>query len=278
MTCAHSVPRSTAFSISEPGSSTSIAATRRRRSSSGSSAILDASTIRFASPLQEQSSLAGRKAIIRIYTHNHAQTLEARMRINRLKYFRVMNAETQTQTAKVVGVTQPTYQRWETGKVQIPKGHLARLAKHFKTTELELLGRHPPKRAAFHDNEAPLDLQYYGECAVHFVDGGKPLLLSISEEAYAQAYAELQSNKRFIIVKNLGNRTVAIQHKAISEFYFSSEAYDTYGPDHEDYELATPIQMPDTRDWAIVEAIRDEEIAGGDYTSDFAKDDLERVR
>lgn len=200
------------------------------------------------------------------------------MRINRLKYFRVMNAETQTQTAKVVGVTQPTYQRWETGKVQIPKGHLARLAKHFKTTELELLGRHPPKRAAFHDNEAPLDLQYYGECAVHFVDGGKPLLLSISEEAYAQAYAELQSNKRFIIVKNLGNRTVAIQHKAISEFYFSSEAYDTYGPDHEDYELATPIQMPDTRDWAIIEAIRDEEIAAGDYTLDFAEHDLERVR
>lgn len=36
--------------------------------------------------------------------------------------------------------------------------------------------------------------------------------------------------------------------------------------------------MPDTRDWAIVEAIRDEEVAGGDYTSDFAKDDVERVQ
>ena len=36
--------------------------------------------------------------------------------------------------------------------------------------------------------------------------------------------------------------------------------------------------MPDTRDWAIVEAVRDEEVAGGDYTSDFAKDDVERVQ
>ncbi|MGQ3671647.1 hypothetical protein ACT6QG_04545 [Xanthobacter sp. TB0136] len=143
---------------------------------------------------------------------------------------------------------------------------------------MELLGRHPPKKAAFYDDEAPLELQYYGECAVHFVGGGEPLVLSISEEARAQAYEELQSDKRFIVIKDLGNRTVAIRHKAISEFYFSSEAYDTYGPDHQDYKLATPIQMPDTRDWAIVEAIRDEEVAGGDYTSDFAKDDVERVQ
>jgi len=200
------------------------------------------------------------------------------MTINRLKRFRVMNAETQTQAAKAAGVTQPTYQRWETGKTEIPKSHLAKLAKHFKTTELELLGRHPPKKAAFYDDDAPLDLQYYGECAVHFVGGGEPLVLSISEEAHAQAYEELQSDKRFIVIKDLGNRTVAIRHKAISEFYFSSEAYDTYGPDHAYYKLATPIQMPDTRDWAIVEAIRDEEIGGGDHTSDFAKADVERVQ
>lgn len=189
-----------------------------------------------------------------------------------------MNSETQTQAAKAAGVTQPTYQRWESGKADIPKGHLAKLAKHFKTTELELLGRHPPKKAAFYDDKAPLDLQYYGECAVHFIGGGKPLVLSISEEARAQAYEEVQSDKRFIVIKDLGNRTVAIRHKAISEFYFSSEAYDTYGPDHEDYKLATPIQMPDPRDWAIVEAIRDEEVEGGDYTSDFAQDDVERVQ
>lgn len=200
------------------------------------------------------------------------------MTANRLKYFRVMSAETQTQAAKAVDVTQPTYQRWETGKADIPKSHLAKLAKHFKTTEVELLGRHSPKEAALYDHEAPLELQYYGECAVHFGGGGEPLVLSISEAVYAQVYRELQSNKPFIVIKDLGNRTVAIRHKAISEFYFSSEAYDTYGPDHDAYKLATPIQMPDTRDWAIVEAILDEEVVGGDYTSDFAKDDVERVK
>jgi transcriptional regulator with XRE-family HTH domain len=203
---------------------------------------------------------------------------ESQLTTNRLKHFRVINAETQTEAAKAAGVTQPTYQRWEAGKAEIPKGYLAKLAKHFKTTESELLGRHPPKEAAFYNDKAPLDLQYYGECAVHFVGGGEPLVLSISEAALAQAYRELQSDKRFIVIKDLGNRTVAIRHKAISEFYFSSEAYDTFGPDHDEYKLATPIQMPDTRDWAIVEAIRDEEVAGGDYTSDFAKEDVERVQ
>lgn len=198
--------------------------------------------------------------------------------MNRLKHFRVTNAETQAQAAKAAGVTQPTYQRWETGKVDIPKGHLAKLAKHFGVNELELLGRHPPKKAAFYNREASLDLQYYGECAVHFIGGGEPLVLSISEAAHAQAYGDLQSGKRFVIVKDLGNRTVAIRQNAVSEFYFSSEAYDDYGPDHEDYKLATPVQMPDTRDWAIVEAIRDGEITGGDYTSGFGNDDVERVQ
>lgn len=106
------------------------------------------------------------------------------MTINRLKHFRVRNAETQAEVAKAAGVTQPTYQRWETGKVEIPKIPLTKLATHFHVTELELLGRHPPKKAAFYDDEAPLELQYYGECAVHFVGGGEPLVLSISEAAH----------------------------------------------------------------------------------------------
>jgi transcriptional regulator with XRE-family HTH domain len=200
---------------------------------------------------------------------------------NRLKHYRVKNAKTQTQAAKAAGVTQPTYQRWESGRVEIPTSYLAKLAKYFKATQAELLGRHLPVEAAFYSDEAPLDLQYYGECAVHFVGGGEPLVLSISEAAHNQAYSELQSAKRFIVIKDLGNRTVAFSQKAVSEFYFSSEAYDWYGPkdEHKNYKLATPIQMPDTRDWAIVEAIHGEEVLGaGDILSDFAKEDVERVR
>lgn len=199
---------------------------------------------------------------------------------NRLKYFRVKSAKTQTQAAKAAGVTQPSYQRWETSKVEIPKSYLTKLARYFKATEAELLGTNPPREAAFYDDEAPADLQYYGELAVHFVGGGKPLVLSISEAARTAAYQELLQGKRFVVIKDLGNRTVAIRHKSIAEFYFSSEAYDWYGPEeeHESYECATPIQMPDTRDWAIVEAIRGEELGVGDCTSKFSKEDVKRVQ
>lgn len=199
--------------------------------------------------------------------------------INRLKYHRVQNAKTQTEAAKAAGVTQPTYQRWETDRVEVPKTALAKLAKYFKATPAELLGTHPPLRAAFYDDDAPLDLQYYGEIAVHFVSGSEALVLSISEAARTSAYSQLHENRRFITFKDLGNRSVAIRRTAISEFYFSSEAYDWYGPEeeHDKYKLGTPIQMPDTRDWDIIEAIYDEEIGAGDFTSDYPKEQVDRV-
>ncbi|MBR0686360.1 helix-turn-helix transcriptional regulator [Bradyrhizobium manausense] len=199
--------------------------------------------------------------------------------VNRLKYHRVNNAKTQAEAAKAAGVTQPTYQRWETDRVEVPKAALAKLAKYFKATPAELLGTHPPLRAAFYDDSAPLDLQYYGEIAVHFMSGSEPLVLSISEAARISAYSQLHENRRFITFKDLGNRSVAIRREAISEFYFSSEAYDWYGPEeeHDNYKLGTPIQMPDTRDWDVIEAIYDEEIGAGDFTSDYPKEQVERV-
>jgi len=198
---------------------------------------------------------------------------------NRLKYHRVQNAKTQAEAAKAAGVTQPTYQRWETDRAEVPKAALAKLAKYFKATPVELLGTHPPVEAAFYDDDAPLDLQYYGEIAVHFRSGSEPLVLSISEAARTSAYSQLYENRRFITFKDLGNRSVAIRREAISEFYFSSEAYDWYGPkeEHDNYKLGTPIQMPDTRDWEIIEAIYDEEIGAGDFMSDCPKEQVERV-
>jgi transcriptional regulator with XRE-family HTH domain len=198
----------------------------------------------------------------------------------RLKYYRVKNAKTQTEVATAAGVTQPTYQRWESGHVEVPEVALKKLAKFFKATPLELLGRHPAVEAAFYDDDAPEHLQYYGEVAVHFKSGSEPLVLSISEAAYQQAESQLQDDRRFITFEDLGNRSIAIRRDAISEFYFSSEAYDWYGPEeeHKGYKLATHIQMPDSRDWEIVEEIWSNEIGAGDDLDSFAEEDVERVQ
>lgn len=196
--------------------------------------------------------------------------------VNRLKHFRVAAGLTQTQVAEAVGITQPTYQRWEVGSTDIPKANLAKLAKVLGATSEALLGRHPPILAAFYDDSAPSDLQYYGEVAIHFRGGGRSLLLSISEKSRSDLYRDLNLEPKFIAVKDLGNRTVAIRRTAISDLYFSSEAYDDYGPENDEpgYEEGTPVQFPDPRDWEIIECLA----CDGVGIEDFAKKDVERVK
>jgi transcriptional regulator with XRE-family HTH domain len=196
---------------------------------------------------------------------------------NRLKHFRVAAGMTQTKVAEAVGITQPSYQRWETGSADIPEAKLKKLAKVLKTTPEALHGRHPPIRAAFYDDSAPRHLQYYGEVAVHFRSASEALLLSISEEARSHLFRSLRHETKFVVLKDLGNRTVAIRRSAISDLYLSSEAYDDYGPEHHNekgYKEGTPLQLPDPRDWEIIECLADDDDYG---LKDFAPEDVERV-
>jgi transcriptional regulator with XRE-family HTH domain len=144
---------------------------------------------------------------------------------NQLKKFRVEAGNTQEEVAQAVGVTQPNYYRWESGRAPIPEGQLNKLAKVFNTTPDHLLGKHPPIEAAFYDESAPDELQYYGEVTAHFLGGGEPLLLSISEDAYSRLYRDLQRNLKLVAVQSLSNQIVIIRSKVISDLYFSSEAY-----------------------------------------------------
>ena len=190
-----------------------------------------------------------------------------------LKKFRVRAGLTQAKLAKMVGVTQPNYQRWESGSAAIPDDKLTKLAKVLETNTAALLGRHPPIEARFYDDSAGDDLNYYGEVAVHFSGGGGPLLLSISEGAFSSLYEDLQLNSPFVTIKSLANQTVVVRIKAIADLYFSSEAYDDYGPENETYTDHILLQMPDPRDWEIVEAI--EHSIG---LEDFDKADIARVQ
>ena len=191
----------------------------------------------------------------------------------KLKQFRVRAGMTQAKLAKKVGVTQPNYQRWESGSAPIPEDKLKKLAKVLKTTPEALLGRHPPIEARFYDDSAGDDVNYYGEVAIHFCGGGVPLLLSISEKAFSGLHDDLQLNQAFVTVKSLTNQTVAIRTKAIADLYFSSEAYDTYGPEHDTYTNHASLQMPDSRDWEIVEALEHDI-----DPEDFDRADVQRVQ
>lgn len=76
-------------------------------------------------------------------------------------------------------------------------------------------------------------------------------------------------------VHRIAGQTVAIRTQAVADLYFSSEAYDDCGPDGEvfrDYPDHVSIQMPDPRDWEIVEAL-----ATNDELEDFDPADVQRV-
>jgi hypothetical protein len=98
-------------------------------------------------------------------------------------------------------------------------------------------------------------------------------VLSISEKAFSGLHDDLQLNQAFVTVKSLTNQTVAIRTKAIADLYFSSEAYDTYGPEHDTYTNHASLQMPDSRDWEIVEALEHDI-----DPEDFDRADVQRVQ
>jgi transcriptional regulator with XRE-family HTH domain len=191
----------------------------------------------------------------------------------KLKQFRVRAGLTQAKLAKKVGVTQPNYHRWESGSAPVPEEKLKKLAKALGASPEALLGRHPPIEARIYDDSAGDDLNYYGEVAIHFCGGGKSLLLSISEAEFRSLHRDLQRNLAFATVRSLANQTVVIRTKSISDLYFSSEAYDDYGPEHDTYTDYASLQMPDSRDWEIVEAI-----GNGFGLEEFDRADVQRVQ
>lgn len=192
----------------------------------------------------------------------------------KLKYYRVEAGLTQAKLAKAVGVSQPNYQRWESGAASIPDDKLKKLSNVLQVDTKAFLGHHPPIEAGLYDKSIGEDRNYYGEIAVHFYGGGKPLLLSISVGAFQRLHMNLQEGSAFVVAESLSNQTVIIRKQAISDLYLSSEAYGDYGPEHNAYEGYIRLQMPDPRDWEIVEAIA----CGDDEAlNEFAEEDVKRV-
>lgn len=191
----------------------------------------------------------------------------------RLKNYRTAAQMTQAELARKVGVKQPTYQRWETGMMPIPDDKLKKLAKALDVDPEALLGRRAVEAQL--GANGPDGLRYYGEVSIQFRSGGAPLLLSISEAQHSRFYASLQSDMEFVEIESLQNQTVILRRKAIADLHFCSDAFDTFGPDHEIVgEQYLDFRRPDDRDWAILEAL-----ANGDPESlgDFDEDEVERV-
>ena len=79
------------------------------------------------------------------------------------------------------------------------------------------------------------------------------MLLPITKAVHASLFGSLQQDASFVKVESLDNRMVFVRRDAVSDIYFSSEAYDDHGPDVERYDEVLGI-FPDDDFWRIAEA------------------------
>jgi transcriptional regulator with XRE-family HTH domain len=194
-----------------------------------------------------------------------------------LKQLRLREGLSQRKVAERVGVSQPHYQRWETGVAEVPADKIKQLALVLKAKPEQIQTKHMPKQVHFYpleEDKVPDDQSYYGEVSVHF-RSGKPLVLSISEAAFSKLYRDMQGGDYFVCVHSLMNQLVAIRREAITDLHLMSEAADTYGPEHDDYDDSNMLlQLIDDRSWEIIERMEWDD----NIEEEFEKDEIARVK
>lgn len=173
-------------------------------------------------------------------------------KISSLKRARLLAHMTQMAVAGDLGVSQSTYQRWEAGTLPVPEKKVAQIAKLFGTSHTAVLGTPQPFDLFGVSRSIGDDRKYYGEVAIHFKSGGEPLLLSITEASHGRFYGDLHQDDPFVKVEGLDNRMVFVRREAVSDVYFSSEAYDDYGPEADRYQEPVGI-FPDDDFWCVAE-------------------------
>lgn len=163
---------------------------------------------------------------------------------------------TQVGLAEQVGVNQATLARWESGRSAIPEEKASLLS--------AILGVPigiAKSRTAVKPSNASLDTQeresqddrhYFGEVAIHFRSGGRPLMVSIDEAARSSIYVQFdQRSISSITFETLDNRTVFVRKASISDLHLSSDAVDTFGPEHIRYGVGVSgIASTDERGFA----------------------------
>lgn len=146
---------------------------------------------------------------------------------------------TQAQLAEQVGVNQATLARWETGKAEIPAEKASLLSSILGVPISAAAARSAlfsPKSPAPDDGREAEDAHYFGEVAVHFRSGGRPLMVSIDEAARSRIYAQFyERSMSTLAFETLDNRTVYVRKSAISDLHFSGDAVGAFGPEHARY-------------------------------------------
>ena len=174
------------------------------------------------------------------------------MALSKLRKNRLLAGLTQQVVAAKIKVSQPTYQRWESGTVAIPDAKIKALAKLLKVRTVDLVEKSEEFDYLGIDKEVPADRAYYGEAAFHFIGNAQPLLMPISEAERDRILSAINFEEEFFSCSSLDNWTVVVRMASISDFYISSDACDEYGPEAERYARHLGL-CADQEYWEIIE-------------------------
>lgn len=194
-----------------------------------------------------------------------------------IKKARLLSRMTQVEVAKAVRVSQPTYQRWESGASSVPKSKIAKLAKVLSITERQVEGLPEPFDLLGVNPDSSDARKYFGEVAVHFIGGSPPLLLPITEAERFRFGKALHGEDAFIQMESLDNRMVFVRRRAIADVFFSSEDYDTYGPES-GYGSQHLGVHPDANFWKIVEYLDCTECLVGEFSQQEIEEVAQKIR
>lgn len=145
-------------------------------------------------------------------------------KISVLKKARVAAGLTQAQVAGAMDVSQPNYQRWETGVAEVPIVHVKKLARALKMSADEIL---PPNDSNVYGR--PDDQAYFGEATIHFATLNA-LCLPLTFAEANRLHRDLDGDSEVVAVQTLDNRTVIIRRNAIKEVQINHDGFDWYGP------------------------------------------------
>lgn len=156
--------------------------------------------------------------------------------------------------ARRLGVSQPTYHRWESGWSDIPAEKLSMVAEFLGVPECDLLGIFGLRKPVT-DESGPQELQQYGTIALCFSSGTSPAIFSISEYERLRILEQTDSNKEVLIFNSLGNDWVAVRSEALSEIYLSSREFGSFGSEHQKIVASLPPWhlLCDPADWEAIE-------------------------
>jgi transcriptional regulator with XRE-family HTH domain len=174
---------------------------------------------------------------------------------NHLKQLRVAVRLTQAQVAQKVGVSQPNYQRWESGAAPVPEDKVGILSKVLRATKDQIRGESRFARVSmdFGDEDDDGESAYWGEVAIHFSTNSAPIVASISSEQCEGLFKGIQArDSAFFEFRGLCNEHYFVRRSSVSELYLTDEAADEFGAPEVEYPDFLPIPVIDPRLWDVL--------------------------